>query len=119
MTDQRVVLCRELSTDIGTFSSGCTFEAERVGKRWRLNLLLSRAGGPDHSVIVADTDVYPVNAVGQLVDAAAAEQQYRFARNMLGLSSTGALAWLIERYGLTPVQLERLDLDRHIRWEVM
>lgn len=110
MTQQRVALRRELLTPMGTFSAGCVFRAVRAGEGWQLDLLPSRAGGPAHTVIVPDADVYPSAAGLPLGDAAAAAE-YQFARNSLALTNTGALAWLAARYGLTSAQLDRLNLD--------
>lgn len=111
MTQQCVALRHELCTEMGTFSAGCVFPAVRAGQGWRLELLRTRVGGPVHAVIVDDADVYPSDAGLPLSDAAAAAE-YRFARNALGLNNTDALAWLATRYGLTPAQLDRLDVDQ-------
>jgi hypothetical protein len=107
VTDGRVVLRRELDTEMGTFSAGCVFPAVRAGAGWRLDLLAS------HTVIVADADVYPSVAGLPLADAVAAAE-YRFARNSLALTNTGALAWLAQRYMLTPAQLDRLNVDARL-----
>lgn len=111
MTQQRVALRRELSTEMGTFSAGCVFHAVRSGQGWRLDLLAARDGGPAHTVIVTDADVYPCAAGLPLADAAAAAE-YQFARTSLALTNSGALAWLAARYGLTAAQLDRLDAAR-------
>lgn len=86
MNEQSVALRRELSTEMGTFSAGCVFLAERVGADWRLNLVPSRDGSPGHTVIVADSDVYCLTA---------------------GLRRVG-------QYGLIPTQLDRAGFARHI-----
>lgn len=113
MTQQCVALRHELSTDMGTFSAGCVFRAVRARGGWQLDLLPTRDGAPAHTVIVADTDVYPSVGGLPLADAAAAAE-YQFARNTLALTNTAALEWLAERYGLTPDQLDRLDIIRTV-----
>lgn len=110
MTQQRVALRCELLTPMGTFAAGCVFGAVRAGAGWQLDLLPTREGAPVHTVIVPDADVYPSGAGLAPADADAAAA-YWFARNSLALGNTGALAWVAERYGLTPTQMERLDVD--------
>lgn len=110
VTQQRVALRRELLTDVGTFSAGCVFWAVRAGQDWRLDLLTARDGASARTVIVSDADVCTSGEGLPLGDAAAAAE-YQFARNQLALNNTDAIAWLTKRYGLTPAQLHRLDVD--------
>lgn len=94
----KVVTSREVRTETGVIPAGTTLLAvPAVDGGWQLNLPTGPRRVPTQCVVSGKT----------LLDSVHAHDDYRFARDTLGLSHVRALAWIREGYETTEKRLER------------
>ncbi|WP_280320141.1 hypothetical protein [Nocardia wallacei] len=115
MSEPLVVLLRELHTDMGIFTQGQAFPATRTPNGWLVHLLERR--GPDHSVLLPADEV-EVRASAREMTRDWVLVEYWWARRKLGHTHAAAVAWLLERYALSLIQLRRLGIDEYSAPEV-